>query len=174
MLSESAIGNVGLSKAGKPVLDRETIRGGIKGKVTLDGNNIAANLTDLSFASASNLFSINKTPDAPIDVKMAGGGIAGNGALGVFSVRFSVPPRAERWLSLPIGAVTGFLGAATGVFVIPSVPYLQAVGLNKDDLIQALAISPWLLLPAVPVIVVILALNFRGDGLRDAADPYGH
>jgi peptide/nickel transport system permease protein len=30
------------------------------------------------------------------------------------------------------------------------------------------------LLPAVPVIIVILAFNFMGDGLRDAADPYGH
>jgi peptide/nickel transport system permease protein len=37
-----------------------------------------------------------------------------------------------------------------------------------------LAISPWLLLPSIPVIVVILAFNFMGDGLRDAADPYGH
>ncbi|MGH6816977.1 MAG: ABC transporter permease [Hyphomicrobiaceae bacterium] len=39
--------------------------------------------------------------------------------------------------------------------------------------IQTLAIAPWLLLVAVPVIVVILAFNFLGDGLRDAADPYG-
>jgi peptide/nickel transport system permease protein len=46
--------------------------------------------------------------------------------------------------------------------------------LQQAQNIQALAISPWLLLPAVPVIVVILALNFMGDGLRDAADPYGH
>jgi peptide/nickel transport system permease protein len=44
--------------------------------------------------------------------------------------------------------------------------------LQQAQSIQALAISPWLLLPAVPVIVVILALNFMGDGLRDAADPY--
>jgi peptide/nickel transport system permease protein len=44
--------------------------------------------------------------------------------------------------------------------------------LQQAQNIQALAISPWLLLPAVPVIVVILALNFLGDGLRDAADPY--
>ena len=36
-----------------------------------------------------------------------------------------------------------------------------------------MAISPWLLLPAVPVIVAVLAFNFLGDGLRDAADPYG-
>ncbi len=39
--------------------------------------------------------------------------------------------------------------------------------------VQTVALSPWLLLPAVPVIVVILAFNFLGDGLRDAADPYG-
>ena len=39
--------------------------------------------------------------------------------------------------------------------------------------IEALALAPWLLAAAVPVIVIILAFNFLGDGLRDAADPYG-
>ncbi|MDW8370035.1 MAG: ABC transporter permease [Geminicoccaceae bacterium] len=39
--------------------------------------------------------------------------------------------------------------------------------------IQSLGMAPWLLIPAVPVITVILAFNFLGDGLRDAADPYG-
>jgi len=39
--------------------------------------------------------------------------------------------------------------------------------------VQTIATTPWLMLPAVPVIVVILAFNFMGDGLRDAADPYG-
>lgn len=39
--------------------------------------------------------------------------------------------------------------------------------------LQTLGLAPWLLLAAVPVIVVILAFNFLGDGLRDAADPYG-
>ncbi len=39
--------------------------------------------------------------------------------------------------------------------------------------IQAIAISPWLLIPAIPVIIAVLAFNFVGDGLRDAADPYG-
>ena len=46
--------------------------------------------------------------------------------------------------------------------------------LQQAQNVQALAISPWLLAPAIPVIVVILAFNFMGDGLRDAADPYGH
>jgi peptide/nickel transport system permease protein len=39
--------------------------------------------------------------------------------------------------------------------------------------VQALAISPWLLIPVIPVIVAVLSFNFVGDGLRDAADPYG-
>ena len=39
--------------------------------------------------------------------------------------------------------------------------------------VQVLAGAPWLLSAAVPVILVILAFNFLGDGLRDAADPYG-
>lgn len=39
--------------------------------------------------------------------------------------------------------------------------------------IQTLGIAPWLLMAALPVIIVILAFNFLGDGLRDAADPYG-
>ncbi len=38
--------------------------------------------------------------------------------------------------------------------------------------VQVLALRPWLLAPAAPVIVAILAFNFVGDGLRDAADPY--
>ncbi len=38
--------------------------------------------------------------------------------------------------------------------------------------VQALVISPWLLIPAFPVIVAVLAFNFMGDGVRDAADPY--
>lgn len=45
--------------------------------------------------------------------------------------------------------------------------------LQQAQNVQALAISPWLLIPAIPVILVILAFNFMGDGLRDAADPYG-
>ena len=55
--------------------------------------------------------------------------------------QLSVPPRAERWLSPLIGLSTGLVTGGTGVFVIPAVPYLQALGLGKDDLIQALGLS---------------------------------
>ena len=38
--------------------------------------------------------------------------------------------------------------------------------------IRALSTAPWLLIPGVLAIVTILSMNFLGDGLRDAADPY--
>jgi peptide/nickel transport system permease protein len=44
--------------------------------------------------------------------------------------------------------------------------------LNEAQNINVVALYPWLILPVVPVILVILAFNFLGDGLRDAADPY--
>jgi peptide/nickel transport system permease protein len=44
--------------------------------------------------------------------------------------------------------------------------------LNEAQNINVVALYPWLMLPVVPVIVTILAFNFFGDGLRDAADPY--
>jgi peptide/nickel transport system permease protein len=44
--------------------------------------------------------------------------------------------------------------------------------LTEARSVSILALYPWLLLPVVPVIFVILAFNFLGDGLRDAADPY--
>ena len=44
--------------------------------------------------------------------------------------------------------------------------------LNEAQNINAVALYPWLLLPVLPVIIVVLAFNFLGDGLRDAADPY--
>ena len=45
--------------------------------------------------------------------------------------------------------------------------------LQQAQNVQTIAISPWLMLPAIPVIVAVMAFNFLGDGLRDAADPYG-
>lgn len=44
--------------------------------------------------------------------------------------------------------------------------------LNEAQNINVVAVYPWLMLPVVPVIIAILAFNFFGDGLRDAADPY--
>lgn len=53
----------------------------------------------------------------------------------------TVPARAEAWLSPLTGAITGVVTGATGVFVMPSVPYLQALSMSKDELVQALGLS---------------------------------
>jgi peptide/nickel transport system permease protein len=45
--------------------------------------------------------------------------------------------------------------------------------LQEAQNIQTLALAPWLLVPGLVVIVAVLAFNLVGDGLRDAADPYG-
>lgn len=60
---------------------------------------------------------------------------------GFTSLHFSVARRNEPWLGPVVGGVTGVITAATGVFVIPAVPYLQGIGLEKDDLVQALGLS---------------------------------
>jgi uncharacterized membrane protein YfcA len=77
---------------------------------------------------------------------------------GLLSVRFRVSSRAEPWLAPAIGVATGLVTAATGVFVIPLVPYLQALGLEKDDLVQALGIS-------FTVATLALALALAKDGM---------
>ncbi|WP_205758569.1 ABC transporter permease [Qingshengfaniella alkalisoli] len=45
--------------------------------------------------------------------------------------------------------------------------------LQEAQNLRALADAPWLLWPGVFIVITILAMNFLGDGLRDAADPYG-
>ncbi|MBL8670661.1 MAG: ABC transporter permease [Alphaproteobacteria bacterium] len=44
--------------------------------------------------------------------------------------------------------------------------------LSQAQNINVVVLYPWLLLPVIPVVLVVLAFNFFGDGLRDAADPY--
>ncbi len=60
---------------------------------------------------------------------------------GLSRIEFRLSSRLERWLAIPVGLATGAMSAATGVFVIPSGPYLQAIGLEKDELVQALGMT---------------------------------
>lgn len=60
--------------------------------------------------------------------------------IGLSKVKFSVPRASEIWLAPIVGVLTGIVMAATGVFVIPALPYLQAIGFDKDELVQALGL----------------------------------
>jgi uncharacterized membrane protein YfcA len=72
---------------------------------------------------------------------MLGAVLALYGVTGLVSLRFDVPRRHEPWLSPLIGFVTGVLTGATGVFVIPAVPYFASLDLDKEALLQALGLA---------------------------------
>jgi uncharacterized membrane protein YfcA len=121
------------------------------------------------------------------------GGRLGAALLGVALMAYGVlglaawRPRLPAAAGLPVGAATGALTAATGVFVIPAVPWLQAQGLGKEALVRALGVSftvstlalgvllggsgalePWLLLASALALGPALAGQALGARLRRA------
>jgi uncharacterized membrane protein YfcA len=86
--------------------------------------------------------------------------------LGLLKVRLHVPAQHERWLSPVVGLATGLVTAASGVFVIPAVPYLNALGLGKEDLVRALGIS-------FLVSTIALALSLRSGGALEMGNAVG-
>ncbi len=81
---------------------------------------------------------------------------------GLAALRLHVASAREPWLGPLTGAITGAITAATGVFVIPAVPYLQAIGLEKEDLVQALGLS-------FTVSTLALTVNVAAAGALDVA-----
>jgi uncharacterized protein len=75
---------------------------------------------------------------------------------------FSVAPRNEKWIGGIVGLLTGVASAATGVQVIPSMPFMQAIGMERDELVQALGVF-------FTVATVSLAFNLTSAGLLTAA-----
>ena len=63
----------------------------------------------------------------------------------------------------------GFLGLALRPPIVS-----WGVLLQDAQSVSTVVNQPWMLLPAVMVIIAVLAFNFAGDGLRDAADPYAN
>ena len=63
------------------------------------------------------------------------------GIIGLAAVKLEMPARHESWAGPLAGFVTGMVTVSTGVFVIPAVPYLQALGLARNALVQALGLS---------------------------------
>lgn len=74
-------------------------------------------------------------------------------------------------LSIPsiIIAETGLSFLGLGLQA-PTVSW--GVLLEQAQSIRAISTAPWILLPGIPVVITVLSMNFLGDGLRDAADPY--
>jgi uncharacterized membrane protein YfcA len=81
---------------------------------------------------------------------------------GLTGRQLHVPAAHERWLGPLVGAATGLVTAVTGVFVVPAVPYLQALGFQRDALIQAMGIS-------FTTSTVVLAIGLAGNGSYPAS-----
>jgi peptide/nickel transport system permease protein len=78
---------------------------------------------------------------------------------------------AATTLALPVMIISETALSFLGLGLRP--PAISwGVMLQQAQNVQAIALTPWLLYPAVPVVIAVLAFNFLGDGLRDAADPY--
>jgi uncharacterized membrane protein YfcA len=72
---------------------------------------------------------------------LLGGMLALYGLYGLFAKKMPDLSRHESWLSPIMGYLGGALTVATGVVVIPVVPYLQTLHLKRDDLVQALGLA---------------------------------
>lgn len=67
--------------------------------------------------------------------------LAAYGLYGLFARRFEIAPRYEFWASPVIGLVTGSICGATGIFVVPTAPYLTSLRMNTEELVQSIGIS---------------------------------
>jgi len=78
--------------------------------------------------------------------------------IGLTRLRLRVAPRHEKWVGGIVGLLTGVISASTGVQVIPSVPFIQAIGMEKDELVQALGVF-------FTVATLALSVNVSAAGL---------
>lgn len=79
--------------------------------------------------------------DTDATTKALGGALVAYAGYTLLVRPIRVPETWERRLSPAVGLATGLVTGATGVFVIPAVPYLQSLDLGKDDLVQSLGLS---------------------------------
>ncbi len=78
--------------------------------------------------------------------------------IGLTQLRLRVASRNEKWVGGIVGLLTGVISASTGVQVIPSVPFIQAIGMEKDELVQALGVF-------FTVATLALSVNVSAAGL---------
>ena len=90
--------------------------------------------------------------------------LAAYGLYGLFGPRFHVSERTERWLSPIVGFATGMLSGATGIFVVPTVPYLTALRMTSEEMVQALGLHAF-----VCPLSLTLALASHGAFRADVA-----
>ncbi len=82
--------------------------------------------------------------------------------VGLRQFRLHVERRNEKWVGGIVGLITGVISASTGVQVIPSMPFMQAIGMEKEELVQALGVF-------FTVATLALSVNVSASGLLTPA-----
>src|ERR1700742_502829 len=82
--------------------------------------------------------------------------------VGLSKFAFKVERGSEKWVGGIVGLITGVISAATGVQVIPSMPFMQAIGMERDELVQALGVF-------FTVATLALSVNLTASGLLSAS-----
>ena len=88
---------------------------------------------------------------------------------GLAAVRFSVPAGAEPVLTPILGVVNGLVTGVTGTFAVPMVMYLEAVGLDRDELVQMLGIAFSVSTAALAVVLIAHGAYRLDAGYASAA-----
>ena len=101
-------------------------------------------------------------PYAPYGTVILGLLLVTYALVGLSRFNFKVARRDEKWIGGIVGIVTGVISAATGVQVIPSMPFMQAIGMEKDELVQALGVF-------FTTATVAQAYNLTGAGLLNTS-----
>ena len=89
---------------------------------------------------------------------LLGGLLAAYAALNLIGVRFNISTQREVWAGPLFGTINGILTGMTGSFVVPGVMYLQAIGLSRDVLVQAMGLL-------FTLSTVALALALQGNSM---------
>jgi len=82
--------------------------------------------------------------------------------MGLSRIAFTVARRDEKWIGGIVGIITGMISVATGVQVVPSMPFMQALGMEKDELVQALGLF-------FTVATLALSINLTHSGALSSA-----
>ena len=91
--------------------------------------------------------------------------------------RHMVPSFLSHIITIVTLSIPGMIIAETALSFLglglraPAISW--GVMLKAAQNVQSVALYPWMMVPAVSVTLAVLAFNFMGDGIRDAADPYG-
>ena len=101
-------------------------------------------------------------PYAPYGTVVLGLLLVTYAMLGLNKFDFKVARRHEKWIGGIVGLITGAVSATTGVQVIPSLPFMQAIGLDKEELVQALGVF-------FTVATLALGFSLTTTGLLTAA-----